>query len=803
MVDTANQQTCLEELSRMKVSKKQPRNLPGALANPLRRLRGLIRKFVLLESLIYVGIVSLLGFWVIGLIDFMPVPLGAAESPQVVRGVVLGIFLFILIGMFVWHGLRRWMQPWSDSSLALLIERKYPQFRSSLVTAVDVSQRETDVDVGSSDMAAQAVQLAQKEIGQVDVHTILRWSRVRYQAICLGCLTVLSLLLFAIFPSWTIHWAKRFFALADQPWPRMTLIQFDGITLEIPQLEGELLPKTYMKKFQSQEVVVPRGKRGVLHVEADANRFVPEYCTVNYRLASGNSGRAKMRRLPSVVAGWQPFALEGPPFDAMNEDIRLSAWAGDMRLSGFKVSVVDGPLITAMDIVVQHPDYLRAIDDRSPDETLRYQSGLRIPQGSQVALVGYANKPLRQIDYVVLRTDQEAQGGLEIQSIAVNGDSFRIELGELTDNLRIEFRLWDQQELCSDRIPPYYLSVLKDTPPITDLIAKGVGTSVTPDAYIPLTATFEDDYRIRDRWLELRIDDQDQPNRPLASASDSGSTWTLDLRELREAERISIAVGNTVTITSAATDYFDLDGEAHVGRSKPISLSVISPDALLILLDRREIDMRARVEQIVVEMRQLRDLLERMAPNPSATGGRGSNRWPFTAIMQPPSEDDFVASETRDPAREQRVQQLRAQQSTMQGDKSFAELRGVEREIYQIRQELVHNRIDSVDRQQRLEQNVRAPIQQIVDNQFPKLVAGLRDLEARVASQTEVRDSLSNNLRATDAILSALEDVLKSMIDIQDFNEIIDMIRGMVDRQDDLLQRSKEEQKRQTLELFK
>lgn len=45
--------------------------------------------------------------------------------------------------------------------------------------------------------------------------------------------------------------------------------------------------------------------------------------------------------------------------------------------------------------------------------------------------------------------------------------------------------------------------------------------------------------------------------------------------------------------------------------------------------------------------------------------------------------------------------------------------------------------------------------------------------------------------------------ILADMIELQDLNEIIDRVRGLLDEQSKLLDRSKEEQKKSVLDLLK
>jgi hypothetical protein len=41
------------------------------------------------------------------------------------------------------------------------------------------------------------------------------------------------------------------------------------------------------------------------------------------------------------------------------------------------------------------------------------------------------------------------------------------------------------------------------------------------------------------------------------------------------------------------------------------------------------------------------------------------------------------------------------------------------------------------------------------------------------------------------------------MVDIQDFNEVVDMVRSMIDEQGKIIDRTKTEQKKRVLDMFK
>jgi hypothetical protein len=62
---------------------------------------------------------------------------------------------------------------------------------------------------------------------------------------------------------------------------------------------------------------------------------------------------------------------------------------------------------------------------------------------------------------------------------------------------------------------------------------------------------------------------------------------------------------------------------------------------------------------------------------------------------------------------------------------------------------------------------------------------------------------LPSSISKNNAIISALTAILNDMINIQDFNEVVDMVRGMLDDQNKVLDKTKQEQKKQLLDLLK
>src|SRR5262245_24293954 len=115
-------------------------SLDPRIRDLLSQVRTAIRRYVWAEGILAVTAWVLGVYLVAWLIDYLPVLAGASERPRWVRG----FFLLTLLGggafvafRFV---VRRISAPLQDTSLALLVERKFPAIRDALVTTVELQK---------------------------------------------------------------------------------------------------------------------------------------------------------------------------------------------------------------------------------------------------------------------------------------------------------------------------------------------------------------------------------------------------------------------------------------------------------------------------------------------------------------------------------------------------------------------------------------------------------------------------------------------------------------------------------------
>ena len=108
--------------------------LPHPVSRLLRALRWRIRAYVLIEGISAAAIWLGLTFWAGLALDYLPVMMGASEMPRGVRFVLLiGIGAVLAFIVYRWI-IRRALVRLRNRSMALLLERRFPELNDSLLT---------------------------------------------------------------------------------------------------------------------------------------------------------------------------------------------------------------------------------------------------------------------------------------------------------------------------------------------------------------------------------------------------------------------------------------------------------------------------------------------------------------------------------------------------------------------------------------------------------------------------------------------------------------------------------------------
>lgn len=776
-----------------------PQQLDPRLRSLLSGLRWRIRAYVLLEGL-SLGLIWLgLTFWTGLALDYLPVWAGASEMPIAARAVVLAIIVAGMLAVLYRWVFRRAFVPLANRNMAVLLERQFGAFRDSLVTSVELTERPEHA--GSFD-PAMLVHTNQEALTNVD--------RVRLNAVfnyrpLFGSLLGAAILLGTILLFYTLNqqalavWVHRIYLLRDEAWPRSALIEVVGVELlgpeDAPQAAGDvpLIP------FRDGRLKAAKGSNLRLVVRAARKaKVIPETCTIHYRTADDERGRVTMSRLKRSQDEYQQYTFSGKPLQGILTTVQFDVVGHDYRVRDYTIEAVDSPTIIGVELDCKFPAYM--VDKKLgawTDRRVEWTSSTQLPRGTEVTIRARTNKPLKRVD--LYHSDTQETQHLDCTG-AADPRQFVFPAGHLDANLSLDVTLFDVDDVVTERPYRIFIAAIPDEAPRVDVRLRGIGTAVTPDVMIPAVGKIADDYGVGRSWFDAVIthatvaenEQKDQLFELDFALAKSGQVEAvLDLRELRsQANKVELEPKDKLSLAIRAEDKYGLGDGPNVGSGDRYQLDVVTFETLLAMLEAREIGLRRRFEQIVQEMTQARDFLTRVQ-SPAASGSAE----PGDADRPGNEPGDKPVDDTKTAERAQSLRAIRVQQALQQTRKSAQELLGVAAGFLDIREELINNRVDAGDRKQRLKEKIADPMQAIGETMFPELERCeevlekllLDDLTAKNYDLSSGQQEAAAAVAQANDILAELDKILQQMLDLETFNELVDIVRQLIGEQERVL----------------
>jgi len=237
--------------------------------------------------------------------------------------------------------------------------------------------------------------------------------------------------------------------------------------------------------------------------------------------------------------------------------------------------------------------------------------------------------------------------------------------------------------------------------------------------------------------------------------------------------------GERLTLAVAANDAYDLEDKPHTGSSPRFVLEVVTESQLRSLLEKKELALRQRYEAIYEKMVGTRELLDRIqTPSP-------------TLASSPKNVQDDEQK------RQQKRDQLRLEGALQNVSQLAHETLGVAEGFQQIVFELVNNRVDTEQLKQRLEQGIVLPLREIGGQAMPQLEGQLEATQAAFQQISGSEESLRRTKAECDEVLEVMKQVLDRMLELESYNELVELLRGIVHDQEKLNDHTKEQRRQQ------
>ncbi|HUT92863.1 MAG TPA: hypothetical protein VMY37_25440 [Thermoguttaceae bacterium] len=765
--------------------------LAPAVRSALAALRWRIRRYVWLQGLATAIAWLGIAFWGSLGIDRL------LEPPVPVRTAILGVAGLGLAWVFFRLIFRRAFARLTNRHMAMLLERRFPQFDESLLTAVELTDRTDDLSPHSRQMLAQTSREAAESIGDVRLGQVFNPVPLRRSTLAALLLGVSVWAFGWLAPEAFGIWTQRSLLLEDQLWPRNTRLIVEG--------------------FEGGVAKVARGDDLEVIAKADLSKpLVPKVVEVRYRTEGGARLRGAMSREGTVDPAKDRYQEYAYTFRGVLTPIRFDLVGGDDAVRDLRIEVVPSPAIVEMAIECEYPDYT----DRPP-RTLPVAGVMQIPMGTRITVRAKANKDLVQVEIddgeriATIEKGDEAPAQVEEFDAAVTSAeeaepragapfrTFAFRLPQFTEDKSLLFRLFDHDGIKSRQPVRLALAAVADAPPQLSVELRGIGSAITPQARLPAIGRINDDYGISRVWFDYTIDQGE----PVVQAIESpaGNVTDFPLDHALEVGPIQLRAGQKLLACVKAADRCDLAGEPNVGTSQRWLLDVVTPEQLRTMLQARELMLRQRFERIIQEVTETGDSLRRMQFDPAAPEGT-----PEEASDEAKETGGEPADEDREPDGQddpspQRVlarRTLRVQRATQNSRKNAHETLGVAEAFLGIRDELINNRIDTAELNARLQQGIAEPLERIADDMFPELERRLDRLEATLADDRAGERDRDLALAQVEAVLDAMQAVLDRMLELEDFNKAVELLREIIRAQERLGDRTRTRHKERLRELL-
>lgn len=752
--------------------------LTPAIRSTLAAVRTRIRAYVWVEGLAMLVALVGLAFWLGMAWDWMFEPSLASRRLALIA---VGCLALYVVYRYL---LRRVFVPISDTSAAVLLERRFPKLQDHLLTAVDVAATPDHAAGYHPQLLSETSQAADAAIAGLDVSQLFnRGPLVR--TVTAATALAISIAAFAILSHDVFgFWLDRI-ALGEEPWPRRVQLEVVGFP---PDAAGQRTHK--LAQDDDFELLVHANTTGYQ---------VPDEVEIRFRLADGRRGRDTMIRVGDAESARGDFQLFRYEFKHVGGDMEFDVVGGDDRVRDLHLQVVDRPELYAIELECIYPEYLSREPRRLP-----VTGGMRIPEGTKLVLHASSTKPL---------TAAHVHGSKDKQDFDLNlGDTSSQNLswdyGTLTDDDVLTVSVTDADGVASREPYRVSLAVVKDDVPQVAVRLAGISTAITPDAILPFAGKITDDYGLEHVWFEYQVDSTPSAMKPLAGQPrgepkleklDSFDTRAVDaatgkrLLELKPKQRLTLSV--------KANDRFNLSENPRAGSSQQVSLDIVTAADLLALLERRELALRQRFESIYEKLTDTRNLLSRVESDDTNT----ESAEPSAANANAKQPDAAAKPADPTPAAAQRMlsrRRLRVAGSLQNVMQSTDEIKGVAEAFDDLSDEITNNRIDNPDLKSRLGEQIARPLHLIVDSNMPKLVEALKSVEKVLDDPAATATELKKAIAEADQILVAMRQVLEKMLELETYNEVVALLRGIITDQEEINRRTKERQKDKLKTLF-
>ncbi len=812
-------------------------SLPQAVQQLLTDVRVRLRRDAMVSGILLLICLAGIVFWVTTGIDLGWFAIQKLELPVGLRAIFLSVLLpgtMWVLGSRIVFPLVRTVR---DIDLAVLLERRFPQFQDRLIISVEAAGGYPLDGPLVADMLQRAAVEAGELTGSLSADEVFDVRSIRRLAVY-AAIAVMSVTGFALVqPGSLQRWWNAFIRCDVSYYQRSTDLQVLVVAqpgdrrVEFRQRDNDRIYLHPRGADFEMEITVPEGgpREGVAWV-------VPDRIRVDVIRSDGSLSRTFVS--PTSDRTWR-FVMT-----RLQEPITIELLAGDYRsVQPWRIEPVSIPRLDAIKLECQYPEYtgwnqlretqievtgsevalpvwtefrLNALSAK-PLQSARIVSGEFELSGDResshvvgrrgVHAISTGRQPLISADGMTLSAvfqviaaetgdaGDDGSSGETRQASVVDSSSSGLSAADPGDgalpvvsNTPLRFFLHDDDGVMSVNPEVLRIRGVEDKPPV--IVARGVGidNAVTRFARIPVTGTIRDDYGLASAGFQFLVDDESEWRpRPFHQLPQAGQT-EFELRrsddeptEVFDVKPLDLSEGQTLTLAVAAVDGNSRPGPGMT-RSEPMLFRIVSNEDLLSLLYTREITLRRRMEEVIAQLEQIReDLVFHREPADRLDSGDNS-------IILPQDRMGVSTCAARSGSN------LRRQTN---------EIRSIVEGFDEIIQQLINNAIPPQQLAQNMRDEILNPLTDIADKPMADADRVLSEFGVAAQSGKKVRLLVDTSLERVELVISQLKVILENVRDLAEFHEALRDLKAILEDQQKLQEEIKALQKRNLIDKLK
>lgn len=526
----------------------------------------------------------------------------------------------------------------------------------------------------------------------------------------------------------------------------------------------------------------------------EVHAVYPAYTGLNETDESGQTVRTTLPMLGSqmtlpigtdvlfVASANKPLAQARVEIDAGPEryewTIRRTASANTINTAGAAVASGNGGEPATADVAPTGASPSAVLTARARDDLPQSRAGWE----PGVAAEFFSDDGLTLRLPFVLRHQGEIALRDLIASVQSEGGHLPAVVPWPADSL-LRIHLEDEDGIASPEPIRLNLNSQIDQPPVIDVELKGISSSITRQARIPVAGWIRDEYGVRTVRFDYSIDNETEwKSQELVSPpTEIVREFELARSPTQRYERfdvlpLDLSIKQRLSLTIYAADGDTLYGP-NEQRSQKFVFTVVPVEELLSLLYARELNLRKRFEQTLSELKDLqKDLILHR--------GRAESMESETGDVRQQTQSALLACGERS------LHAIR---------KAATEVQAVEASFQEIREELVNNAAETPQNMERLENKIIAPMTRANAEAFPAVDVAIGLFSLANQQGRNPASAIAQSEEELSRLITTLERVLLEMRKLETFHEALELLKSIIGAQDEISEKTKAERKARAL----